>query len=73
MSHMHAYMSYNAAQAQYTNAQLSLSALSLGFSQQHAHQIWGMLFGLFSQRCAKPRPVPDWAEPKPHSICVDVS
>ncbi|KAF3038296.1 hypothetical protein E8E12_004476 [Didymella heteroderae] len=64
-------MSYNNAQEQYTNQQFFLSALSLGFSQRHAHQIWGMLFGLFSQRCEAPRPIPHWARPAPLSICID--
>lgn len=72
MYHIHKYMSYNNAQESYTNQQFFLSALSLGFSQRHAHQIWGMLFGLFSQRCEKPNSIPRWAEPTPQSICIDV-
>lgn len=64
--------SYNNAQESYTNEQFLLSALSLGFSQQHAHQIRGMLFGLFSQRCEAPKPIPYWADPAPQSICIDV-
>ncbi|KAJ4399623.1 hypothetical protein N0V91_009275 [Didymella pomorum] len=71
MYHIHKYMSYNNAQESYTNQQFFLSALSLGFSQRHAHQIWGMLFGLFSQRCEKPNSIPRWAEPTPQSICID--
>ncbi|KAF2628258.1 hypothetical protein BU25DRAFT_467671 [Macroventuria anomochaeta] len=41
LCYVYKYVSYNNAQEQYTNQQFFLSVFSLGFSQQHAHQIWG--------------------------------
>jgi hypothetical protein len=66
-------MAYNFAQEQYTNLQFFLSALSLGFEQKDARQIWGLLGKLFTRRCQAPISVPKWAPPALQSICLWVS